>query len=164
MPDRDEQNADDELFARIYLGLRGFAAMVGWPDLDPDDLVQEAVARTLRHGALSSLEHPTAYLQTVIVRLVRNSWRHRGPRLRAQRTLRAEATSTADRYPSELDELRRLEPADRAVVYLAVIEQRPYADIAQLLGIREATARKRASRALQRLRAELTETEPEAHS
>ena len=36
--------SDDVLFAELYPRLRRFAAVVGSPDDDPDDLVQEAVA------------------------------------------------------------------------------------------------------------------------
>jgi DNA-directed RNA polymerase specialized sigma24 family protein len=47
------------------------------------------------------------------------------------------------------------------VLFLSVIERRPFAEIATLLGIAEPAARKRSSRALARLRHELTTTEAE---
>ena len=50
-PVADDPRPDDgALFARLYPGLRRFAAVCGSFDTDPDDLVQEAVARTLRRA------------------------------------------------------------------------------------------------------------------
>jgi RNA polymerase sigma-70 factor (ECF subfamily) len=64
-----------------------------------------------------------------------------------------------DAYPSDLDELRRLGPDDRAVLYLSLVEGRTFAEIAVLVGISEAASRKRSSRALARLRNDLTNAE-----
>jgi DNA-directed RNA polymerase specialized sigma24 family protein len=36
---------DDELFRALYPGLRRFAAAVGPLEVDPDDLVQDALVR-----------------------------------------------------------------------------------------------------------------------
>jgi RNA polymerase sigma factor (sigma-70 family) len=155
-------SADAALFASLYRSLRGFAAVVGWPDHDPDDLVQEAVARSLRHGSLSSLENPGAYLRTAIVRLVTNQSRGRMLRSRVHRSVAATEPEVAvDAYPSDLDELRRLTPTDRALLFMSVVEQRPFAEISQLLGIEEPAVRKRSSRALARLRQDLTAREVE---
>ena len=66
-----------------------------------------------------------------------------------------------DSYPSDLDELHRLDAQERALIYLSVIERRPFAEIAALLGIAEPAARKRSSRALARLRHELSTPEAE---
>ncbi|MEO8694115.1 MAG: sigma-70 family RNA polymerase sigma factor [Acidimicrobiales bacterium] len=153
---------DGSLFASLYDDLRRFAAVVGWPDHDPDDLIQEAVARALRHGPLVRLENPGAYLRTAIVRLASNGWRGRLTRDDAHRRLAASDTGeVVDAYPSDLDELRRLDARDRALLYLSVVERRPYAEIAALLGMAEPAARKRSSRALARLRRELTIQEAE---
>lgn len=163
MDDRPREPADDGvIFAALYPGLRRFAAVVGWPEHEPDDLVQEAVARALRHGPIGSLENPGAYLRTSVVRLVSNRTRGRFRRGAVHRSLAAGvAAGGLDSYPSDLDELRRLDAQDRAVLFLSVIERRPFAEIATLLGIAEPAARKRSSRALARLRHELTTPEAE---
>ena len=157
MDDRTREPAEDGvIFAALYPGLRRFAAVVGWPDHEPDDLVQEAVARALRHGPISSLENPGAYLRTSVVRLVSNRSRGRRRRGVVHRSLVAgEVAGGFDSYPSDLDELRRLDAQDSAVLFLAVIERRPFTEIATLLGITEPAARKRSSRALARLRHQL---------
>ncbi len=156
----DASGDDAEVFAGVYPGLRRFAAVVGAPSVDPDDLVQEAVARALVQGPLAELDDPAAYLRTAIVRLAANRRRSEGRRLQAFTTVAAGlARSSADAYPSDMDELRGLAPADRAIVYLAVVEQRAHGDIAAILGIREPAARKRLSRAMSRLRAAALEEE-----
>ena len=56
-PDVDER----EVFARIYLRSRQFAAVIrprSW--IDPDDLVQEALARALAAGGLHVSRIPSA--------------------------------------------------------------------------------------------------------
>ncbi len=59
-------------------------------------------------------------------------------------------------YPSDLDDLRRLSPVERAVLYLSVVEKRSFAEIGDVIGASEQAARARSSRALRRLRVELT--------
>ena len=148
---------DGSLFASLYVELRRFAAVVGWPDHDPDDLIQEAVARALRHGPLVRLDNPGAYLRTAIVRLASNRRRGRATRDAVHRRLAAsDRDGSVDAYPSDLDELRRLDARDRALLFLSAVERRPFAEIAVLLGMAESAARKRSSRALVRLRHELT--------
>lgn len=78
-------------------------------------------------------------------------------RARVHRTVSAsDATTVSDAYPSDLDELRRLGPDDRALLYLSLVERRTFAEIASLMDISELAARKRSSRALARLRHDLT--------
>ena len=70
---------DDEAFASIYKGLRRLAAVVAPASADPDDLVQEAITRTLAaNRTLAGIDHLDAYLRTTIVRLAsaeRRRWR-----------------------------------------------------------------------------------------
>jgi DNA-directed RNA polymerase specialized sigma24 family protein len=80
-----EVSDDDALFAAIYPGLRRWAAVCGPAEVDPDDLVQEAVARTLRTHALSDLDDAGAYLRRAIVNLAANHRRAGGARCRACR-------------------------------------------------------------------------------
>lgn len=147
---------DATLFERLYPSLRRFAAVTD-VDGDPDDLVQEAVARTLRIHRLGELDDPGAYLRRTIVNLASN--RRRGlARLRlavARLGRDEEERATAPEYDSDLSDLHRLAPDDRALLYLVVVEDRTYADAAAQLGITEQAARARASRARRRLRADL---------
>lgn len=144
---------DAVLFRGLYPGLRRFAAAVGPDEMDPDDIVQEAVARALARGRLSDLHNPSAYLRTAIVRVTSNERRRLGRwrRARARAGLVEEALA-ADCRPSDLDDLSRLSAADRALLYLTVVEDLTLREAAEILGCSEGAARMRRHRALQSLR------------
>ena len=148
--------ADEALFAALYPALRRFAAAVRPPEVDADDLVQEALARTLATRSLVDCDDPGAYLRTAIVRLVSNHRRSMGRRGRAFARLHVGDTQPTS-YPSDLADLMHLPPRDRAVLYLVVVEGWSYADAAEVLGCNETAARARASRALKRLRADMVD-------
>ncbi len=147
---------DSAAFADLYGPLRRFAAIVRSPDMDPDDLVQEALVRTLARHALDELDDPPAYLRTVIVRLASNDRRGARRRRLALGRVQADDASLRVAYPSDLADLWRLDAAVRAAVYLAVVEHRSHREIAAVLGCTEEASRQRVSRALTRLRVELT--------
>lgn len=113
--------------------------------------------RTLAIRPLVECENPSAYLRTAMVRLAANHRRRLGRQRRAEARLdRAEALRDPV-YPSDLDELRRLDARDRAVLYLVLVDGLHYRDAGVILGCTEEAARKRTTRALRRLRVELTE-------
>lgn len=143
--------SDFALFERLYPKLRRFAAVVADMDMDPDDLVQDALAATLGRHDLRELEHPAAYLKQAIVRSASNQ-RRRAGRFRALMPRLAATAQTSDHYPSDLAVLDELKPVDRAIIYLADVEGLPHDAIAQQLGLTSAAVRKRASRARKQLR------------
>jgi RNA polymerase sigma-70 factor, ECF subfamily len=148
------EDADAELFARLYPGLRRFAAVAGPTDVDPDDLVQEAVARAIRIRPLTTLDDPAAYLRRTILNLAKN--RRRGlarARLAFERLSRD--TKVAAEYSSDLADLRRLGPVARAVLFLVEVEGWTFAAVAQQLDMTDDAARACASRARRRLRIEM---------
>lgn len=143
-----------ELFRSLYPGLRRFAAVTGPLEVDPDDLVQEAVARTLARGPLSALDDPGAYLRRTIVNLSANS--RRGlMRWRAAAARHGVAEPTITDYPSDMADLLALDAVDRALLFLVDVEGASFAEAGPMVGCSEATARKRASRARHKLRAEI---------
>ena len=147
---------DDALFAQLYPGLRRFAAVVASAGTDADDLVQDALIRVLRRGGLGELQDPGAYLRRVILRLAVDDRRSFGRRVRALRRLAGSGSVTSS-YPSDLSDLDRLDPVDRAVVYLGDVEGMQQSAIGELLGISHQAVRSRASRARRRLRADIEE-------
>jgi len=156
--DPDEWRIVDEL----YEGLRRFAAVAAPSDMDPDDLLQEALVNVLRRHALSELDHPGAYLKRTMVNLAASHsrsmgrWRRLLPRVGASQ----QEASSPD-YPSDLAELYRLPSRERAALYLAEVEGYHFSEIGPLLGCTEAAARKSASRARAHLRLALvTEEQP----
>jgi len=145
---------DGELFRSLYPSLRAFAAAVGAWDVEPDDLVQEALARTLRRRALSDLDAPGPYLRKAILNLVTSEGRRRASR-RAAFTRSAEVAVTIEPVPSDLADLEHLSPLDRAVLYLVHVEGWPHVEVGRLLGITEQASRTRTSRATRQLRAQI---------
>jgi RNA polymerase sigma-70 factor (ECF subfamily) len=142
---------DDAIFEPLYRDLRRFAAVVGPLEVEPEDLVQEALVRALSRGPLSELQDPGAYLRAAIVRLSSNHRRRLGRARKAVGRV-TPVVSQDQAYPSDLAELAALRPEGRAVVYLSVIEGSPAAEIAALLGWSEARVRVEKHRALKRLR------------
>jgi RNA polymerase sigma-70 factor (ECF subfamily) len=146
---------DSSLFASLYPALRQFAAVTGSVDVEPDDLVQEAVARTLRSHRLVDLDDAGAYLRRAIVNLAANRRRSMARfRLALARLDRVDEAQLVE-YGSDLDDLLRLEPEARALLFMVEVEGHSYAEAAVVLEITEEAARARAARARRRLRADL---------
>jgi DNA-directed RNA polymerase specialized sigma24 family protein len=143
---------DDAVFARVYPALRRFAAVTA-PDADPDDLVQEAVARTLRRHTLGALDHPEAYLRRTIVHLASNRRRSLARWRTASARLATVEPVTTPAYAGDVADLLRLPPAARALLWLVEVEGCDYSEAASQLGISSEAARQRAARARRALRA-----------
>jgi len=150
-PPAADINGDGEIFASLYPSLRRYAAVVGALSDDPDDLVQEAVARTLATRRLAELHTPGAYLRRAISNLVINGARSDRARRGRMHEVASDAQSQ-DTYPSDLDVLERLGPMERGAVFLADVEGRPFSEVAEILGCTPVAARLRASRGRRRLR------------
>lgn len=143
---------EDELFRILYPSLRRFAAVVGPYEIDPDDLVQDAVARVLAKGPLTALDHPAAYLRRTILNLAKDRRRGFARWRTAVGRHGAEPAAAADVYPSDLSILLSLDSGDRAVLFLAFVEGLSFEEVAASLGCTPAAARQRSTRARQRLR------------
>ena len=152
---------DQTLVREIYAPLRRFAAVVGPAEVEPDDLVQEALSRVLRRGSLTELDQPVAYLRRTMLNLVSNQ--RRGFARRRDAIAKVDLDeSCLPEYPSDTHDLMQLAPRSRAVLYLTCVEGRTYAEVAELLGCTEVSARAISSRARRKLRAVLSEEEPSA--
>jgi RNA polymerase sigma factor (sigma-70 family) len=150
----ESREEDGARFAELYPSLRQFAAAIRPPGIDPDDLLQEALARTLATRSLSSVEAPQAYLRTAMIRIASNL--ARGSRRTDARLQRHGAPDdVVDVYPSDLDDLMRTPPRARAVLFMTIVENYSYREAGEAVGCSEAAARQLASRALRALRAEL---------
>jgi DNA-directed RNA polymerase specialized sigma24 family protein len=131
---------DGEVFETLYPGLCRFAAAVRPVGVDPEDLVQEALARTLAVRSLTSLDEPQAYLRTAMIRIAANL--SRGARRSHARLTRQDVASVApNSYPSDLADLMRVGPRARAILYLTIVEDEPYRTAAAIVGCSEPAAR-----------------------
>lgn len=128
--------------------------MAGSVDVEPDDLVQEALMRSLRKGPISDLDNPLAFLRKTIVNLASNQRRSLGRKRMALGRLSIEEIWLQS-YPADIDAILDLPPRHRAILYLVEVEDVPYAEAAEQLGITTAAARAMANRARKRARAAL---------
>lgn len=152
MPKRS--SIDDEeraLITVLYPTLRQIAAVTGSVDIEPDDLVQEALVRTLRRGPISGLDNPLAYLRKTIVNLASNQRRSLGRRRKALTRMSTEE-GWLPSYPADLEAILDLPPKQRAILYLVEVEGVPYAEVAEQLGMTILAARTMANRARKQAR------------
>mgnify|MGYP001816307216 CR=1 FL=1 len=146
-----------ELIGELYPSLRRFASAVRPPGEDGNDLVQEALLRTIRSkGSLMGLDNPGAYVRRTIVNLAKDLQRSEARRQTAWSKLGTESHETPT-YSWDLEELRSVSPKARATLYLRIIEGWPYAEIAKMLGCTQTSARVAASRGRRQLEAVLSE-------
>ena len=134
--------------------------LVGSGDV-ADELVAEAIARTLPKWRNGVVADPAAYVRRVLVNLVNRRWRRRRLALRSDH-FALEWLPRADDHSTEAAErdrtLRALQvlPARRrAVVVLRYYEDMSEAAIGETLSISVGTVKSTLSRALEQLRAEL---------
>jgi len=142
---------DAALVQTFYEGWRRLAAVIAPLEVEPDDLVQEALARTLQKRSLFELDDPDRYIRVVMVRLAANERRHLGV-TRRWRQQQRDTSSVRDAYPSDVADLCRLSPKVRAVLFLVEVEGWQFAEVAAVLGCSEEAARARAARGRHELR------------
>ena len=145
---------DRVLIAEMYPALQRIAAVAAPTEVDANDLVHEALVRTLRSRSLVELDAPLAYLRRVIVNLASNERRSLARRRRAYDRLGA-GSEFSPSYPSDLADLLALPPRERALLFLVVLEGLSYEEAAAELGMTSKGARQLAYRARRRLRAAL---------
>jgi RNA polymerase sigma factor (sigma-70 family) len=143
-----------ELITSLYPALRRIAAVAGSFDVEPDDLVQEALMQTLRKGPLSDLDNPLAFLRKTIVNLASNQRRSLGRRRKALGRLSFEESKWPT-YPADIEAILDLPPRQRAILYLVEVEDVPYVEAAEQLGMTTEAARMLANRARKQARAAL---------
>ncbi|MCU1396542.1 MAG: SigE family polymerase sigma factor [Ilumatobacteraceae bacterium] len=146
-------------FAAVYTAehdpLVRLAALVTGSTIVAEDLVQEAFAKL--HPRFARIDNPPAWLRTVVLNGARNELRRAGLRRRlVERTPRAAGTHVDAPVNELIDSLRRLPARQRAVVVLRYYEDRPEAEIAELLGMRLGTVKSSLHRAHTALRQELS--------
>ena len=150
-----QRDHDAAIFRAVYPSVHRLAAVVAPAEVHPDDLVQEALVRTLGIGPLSELEDATAYLCRAVVNLAKNE------RRRSYRQWQALARHGSDHiedavYPSDLTDLMHLDAKERAVLFLHHVEGHSFQAIADVIGASEPATRRLASRARRKLRVALT--------
>ena len=145
-----------QIVSEWYPTLRRFSAVAAPFDLEPDDLLQEALVAVIRKHRLTELDHPIAYIRKTILNAAAAHGRRMGRRRVALRRYAASTTvATMPGYPSDLADLYQLSPKERAALYLHEVEGYRFSEVASMLGCSEAAAKKAGSRARRRLAVEL---------
>ncbi len=159
---RSSQALSSVEFAALYPRLRQFAAVVADQDIDPDDVVQEALTAYLRRfGRDGRADEPEAYLKTAIVGIVSNQRRSLARRRRRESVRDDDAYSPA--YPSDVSSLLAgLSPSDRALLVLVEVEGEQIASAATIVGLSSVAARARLSRARRKIRDDLNRGDRDA--
>lgn len=137
----------------LYEPLRRFAAVIGRWDVDPDDLVQEAYAKILRKDP-AEIRDLGPYMRRTIANLATDERRRKSKVTSITARLNESGTSS-DSYPSDLEDLMRIEPRVRALLFLVECEGHQIADAAEVVGMSNSNARVALMRARRRLRSEL---------
>jgi len=139
------------VLADIYAPMRRFAAVVGGPDIEPDDLLHDALLKVMSSRRLDELTYPSAYVRTAILSVAATQ-RRRHRVLRGILLILRPEEGSRDEYPSEAEALWSLSTDDRALLELTLAEGYTLSEAAQELHISHDAARTRSSRALRVLR------------
>ncbi|MBO5219679.1 MAG: RNA polymerase sigma factor [Clostridia bacterium] len=140
-------DAIDALTPELYR----YAAGILLSSADAADAVQTAFVRLWRRRAdIRDASAVRAYLYRCTLRACIDIQRKR-------RLFVPVPQSDAPKPMSDAlaDALRRLSPEERAIVYERAVDDTPYAELAERLGMREATVRKKYERAKKKLAAML---------
>ena len=149
------------------VALQRFAALMSGDSADAADLVQEALLRAYpRWSRLSESGSVDAYVKRSIVNGSISRWRKLRRSVPVSDPLETHAPDPTLRL-GDADLAWRLcaglPRSQRAAVVLRFYEDLSYAEIGDLLGCRESTARAYVNRALEKLRHALTDEEEATH-
>jgi RNA polymerase sigma-70 factor (sigma-E family) len=139
--------------------LRFGHVLTGSPQ-EAEDLVQEALAKSLRRWRRVRADDPVAYMRRVMINTHITRWRRWGARVRLGDVPEAATDDAGLRRGEDWDALRRalalLPSRQRAVLVLRYLEDLPDTTIAALVGCSPSTVRSHAARGLAALRPLLT--------
>jgi RNA polymerase sigma-70 factor (sigma-E family) len=169
VPETDVSGVDFAEFVDGSLpGLLRFGYVLTGDAQEAEDLVQDALAKSLRRWRRVQADNPVAYTRRIMVNTHLTRWRRWGARVRLGGVPEAATDDAGLRRGEDWDALRRtlalLPPRQRAVLVLRYLEDLPDATIAVLLGCSPGTVRSHASRGLAALRLRrLAQDRPDQH-
>jgi RNA polymerase sigma-70 factor (sigma-E family) len=165
VPEPSSQTFGDFVAQVLPSLLRFGHVLTGNPD-EAEDLVQEALAKSMRRWRRARPDDPVAYVRRVMVNTHVSRWRRWGSRVQLGDVPETAADDAGMQRSQDRDALRRalacLPARQRAVLVLRYLEDLPDDEIATVLGCQPATVRSLASRGLAALRPRAA-ADPEAH-
>ncbi|MGH1492119.1 MAG: sigma-70 family RNA polymerase sigma factor [Acidimicrobiales bacterium] len=144
MSDPQRAESYEDFYHRELPALVALAAAVTGSHLAAEDLAQEALVRAYRRwDQLSLYDKPGAWARRVTINLALSSRKRAANEVRARLRLRSEPTMSAApvHYQYLWDAVRKLPGKQRAAVALHYLEDRPVAEIAEILECAESTAK-----------------------
>jgi RNA polymerase sigma-70 factor (sigma-E family) len=168
----------DRFVATTADGLLRSAYLITWDLADAEDLVQECLFQIARRWPrVRMMEHPKAYARTILVHLALDGGKRRSRRRSELRpgiggALEEREDSSAvqvlGRVEASADMLRalgELPPRQRVALVLRYFEDLSEADVAKAMGCSVGTVKSTTSRALDRLREVIQQSNlPAAHA
>ncbi len=154
---------DEQRFESIWRQYGGsvlrFCRFTSGSPEEGEDIAAETFARLLVKGNDVPDAKIEAWLFTVARNLCVSHHRRKARWSLLSREIAAQSGETARREEQSdvLSMLGSLNQKDRLAVYLRIVEDRPFSDVARLLGTSEDAAKKRVYRALERLRRSMNE-------
>jgi RNA polymerase sigma-70 factor (ECF subfamily) len=156
----DRETEFRNLFADHYMPVVGTVFMIVQDRARAEEITQDAFMQLLRHwNRVSRYEQPEAWIRRVAIRLaVRSVQREQRLRVAMARMVPQRVELPDAAVSAEvLAAVRELSPKQRAVVVLFYFEDRPVAEIAQILDCSESAAAMRLQRAREHLAVALAE-------
>lgn len=138
--------------------LRRYAASLARNRADAEDLLQDSVETALAQGRTWRGDNLRGWISTIMTNLYRNQWRRGATRMEV---MRSQAIIDQPAGPDGFERqqlaaaLNRLDPDQRAVLMLVVVEGYSYAEVAEMLSVPLGTVMSRLSRARRRLAEDL---------
>jgi RNA polymerase sigma-70 factor (ECF subfamily) len=153
-------NGDDAAFRALFERYAPILLRLTRRHLRNDELAEEIVQQTFfrLHGARNDFRPGSKlrpWIMTIAMNLVREHWRRTKRRKMTSIEVDTQAAPEADLMPLELRQrsellhvaLEKLPTSQREVVELHWFQERPYAEVAQIIGTSEGAVRVRAHRA-----------------
>jgi RNA polymerase sigma-70 factor (sigma-E family) len=141
-------------------GLHRFAYLLCGDWHEAEDLVQEALAKAALHWKrIERIEHPDAYVRTILVNQCRSMWRRPWRRPQASDAIELVTTDATHAVVTHIDlvaALQRLPLRQRATVVLRYYEDLSEAETAALLGCSVGTVKSQHHKALHALKVTMT--------
>lgn len=158
-------NGDDAAFRLLFERYAPILLRLTRRHLQSEDLAQEIVQQTFfrLHGARNDFRSGSRlkpWVMTIAMNLVREHWRRKKRRTFIELKDTSHAAPQAERSKRELEDrsrvlheaLGRLPDSQREVVELHWFQERPYAEVAKIVGTTEGAVRVRAHRAYNTLK------------
>jgi RNA polymerase sigma-70 factor (ECF subfamily) len=147
----DRDKVDAEVYARHAPELVRFATVLAGPS-GADDLVASAVLKAFSNPGWTNVQNQRAYLYRAVLNEARQEGRAAVRRLRREQLAATPERSDSPAVrPEVLAAMRRLDPRQRAIVFLTYWQDRTPAEIADDMGVNVRTVQRELASARQQL-------------